>query len=68
MLSTDDRIGYIIPKLDDYRPRACDTSGFSIAKTAKLFTNGETGLHEVKELSLPEYKFTLTHADIVGAA
>jgi hypothetical protein len=34
----------------------------------KLFTYGETGLHEVKELGLPEYDTTLTHANIFGVA
>lgn len=34
----------------------------------KLFTYGETGLHEVKVLRLPEYDITLTQANIFGAA
>ena len=34
----------------------------------KLFTYGETGLHEVKELGLPEYDIMLTYADIFRVA
>ncbi len=68
ILSPDDRIGYIVPKLEEYRQWGVRHIWLADPEDRKLFTYGETGLHEVKELSLPEYKITLTHADIFGAA
>jgi hypothetical protein len=33
----------------------------------KLFTYNDTGVHEVKELALPDDEITLTHANLFGA-
>ena len=68
ILSPDDRIGYIVPKLEDYRQWGVRNIWIADPEDRKLFTYGETGLHEVKELGLPEYDIMLTYADIFGAA
>jgi Uma2 family endonuclease len=66
ILSPDDRIGYIVPKLEEYRRWGVKHIWTADPEDRKLFTYGETGLHEVIELSLPEYGVTLTAADIFG--
>jgi Uma2 family endonuclease len=68
ILSPDDRIGYIVPKLEEYRQWGVRHIWIADPDDRKLFTYGDTGLHEVKELCLPEYEITLTHAIIFGAA
>src|SRR5438132_11484624 len=52
ILSPDDRIGYIVPKLDEYRQWGVRHIWLADPEDRKLFTYGETGLHEVIELSL----------------
>lgn len=68
ILSPDDRIGYVIPKLEEYRLWGVQYIWIADPEDRKLFTYGETGLHEVKELRLPEYDITLSHVNIFGAA
>jgi Uma2 family endonuclease len=68
ILSPDDRIGYIVPKLEEYRQWGVRNIWIADPEDRKLFTYGETGLHEVKELGLPEYDIMLTYDDIFGAA
>jgi Uma2 family endonuclease len=68
ILSPDDRIGYVIPKLEEYRQWGVDHIWIVDPDNRKLFTYGESGLHEVIELRLPEYEISLTLADIFGAA
>ena len=68
ILSPDDRIGYIVPKLEEYRQWGVRHIWLADPEDRKLFTYGETGLHEVTELRLPEYEIALTRADIFGAA
>ena len=67
ILSPDDRIGYVIPKLEEYRRWGVKHVWAVDPDDRKLFTYGETGLHEVTELRLPVYEIALTHADIFGA-
>ena len=68
ILSPDDRIGYIVPKLEEYRHWGLRYIWLADPEDRKLFTYGDNGLHEVKELGLLEYQITLTRADIFGAA
>jgi Uma2 family endonuclease len=68
ILSPDDRIGYIVPKLDEYRHWGVRHIWLIDPEDRKLFTYGETGLHETTELRLPNYDIVLTHAEIFGAA
>ena len=67
ILSPDDRIGYVIPKLEEYRAWGVKHVWAVDPDDGKLFTYGETGLHEVTELRLPAHEIVLTHADIFGA-
>jgi Uma2 family endonuclease len=68
ILSPDDLIGYIAPKLEEYRQWGVRHIWLADPEDRKLFTYGDTGLHEVKVLVLPDYDITLTHAAIFGAA
>jgi Uma2 family endonuclease len=68
VLSPDDRVGYIIPKLDEYRRWGVKHVWAVDPDDRKLFTYGENGLHEVTDLRLPEYGIALTLGDIFGAA
>ena len=67
ILSPDDRIGYIVPKLDEYRRWGVRHIWLADPDNRKLFTYGDTGLHEVTELTLPEHKIVLGQADVFGA-
>ncbi len=64
IFSPDDRIGYIIPKLEEYRHWGVKHVWAIDPENHKLFTYGESGLHEVTELRLPSYEIVLTKADI----
>jgi Uma2 family endonuclease len=66
ILSPDDRIGYIVPKLEEYRRWGVKHIWAADPEDRKFFTYGEAGLHEVVELSLPEYGITLTAAEVFG--
>lgn len=68
ILSPDDRIGYVIPKLEEYRRWGVRNIWLVDPDDRKLLTYGETGLHEVTELRLPDYEIVLTLADIFGVA
>jgi Uma2 family endonuclease len=68
ILSPDDRVGYVIPKLEEYRRWGVKNIWAVDPEDRKLFTYGEAGLHEVAEFWLPRYEITLTHTDIFGAA
>jgi Uma2 family endonuclease len=67
ILSPDDRIGYVIPKLEEYRRWGVKHIWSVDPEDRKLFTYGETGLHEVGELRLPEFEIAITLAEIFGA-
>ena len=66
ILSPDDRIGYIVPKLDEYKAWGVANIWLADPEDRKFFTYGHNGLHEVSELTLPEYGITLTKTDIFG--
>jgi Uma2 family endonuclease len=51
IFSPDDRIGYIIPKLEEYRRSGVKHVWAIDPEDRKLFTYRETGLHEVTELA-----------------
>ena len=67
ILSPDDRVGYVIPKLEEYRQWGVRHIWLADPDNRKLFTYGDAGLHEVTELSLPEHAIVLTLADVFGA-
>ncbi len=67
VLSPDDRFGYIIPKLEDFRRWGVRHTWIADPEDRKLFVYGEAGLHEVRGLRLDEHNFALTIADIFGA-
>jgi len=67
VLSPDDRIGYIVPKLDEYRQWGVKHIWIADPEDRKFLTYGTDGLHEVNELALPEYGITLRKQDIFGA-
>jgi Uma2 family endonuclease len=67
ILSPDDRVGYVIPKLEEYRQWGVRHIWLADPDSRKLFTYGDAGLHEVTELSLPEHGIVLTLADVFGA-
>ena len=68
ILSPDDRIGYIIPKLEEYRAWGVPHIWVADPEDRKCFTYGEPGLHEVTEFRLPQYEIVLTLTDIFGEA
>jgi Uma2 family endonuclease len=66
VLSPDDRIGYIVPKLDELRTWGVANIWVADPEDRKLFTYGPTGLHEVAILTLPEYRIAFTPEQIFG--
>lgn len=62
VLSPDDRIGYLIPKFEEYRKWGVKHIWIADPEDRKLFTYSESGLHEVSTLDLPKYGVTLTHS------
>lgn len=66
ILSPDDRVGYIIPKLEEYRQWGVRHIWVADPEDRKFFTYGDAGLHEVTELALSEHAIVLTLADIFG--
>ena len=68
VLSPDDRAGYLLPKLEEYWRWGVKYIWIADPEERKFFTHGETGLHEVSELSLPDYGITLTKEAIFDAA
>ena len=66
ILSPDDRVGYVIPKLEEYRQWGVRHIWLADPDSRKLFTYGDAGLHEVTELSLPQHGIVLTLADVFG--
>jgi Uma2 family endonuclease len=66
ILSPDDRVGYILPKLEEYRQRGVRHIWVADPEDRKVFTYGDAGLHEVTELALPGHAIVLTLTDIFG--
>jgi len=67
ILSPDDRIGYIIPKLEEYRAWGVKHIWIADPEDRKFFTYSEDGLHEASELTLAGFGITITKAEIFGA-
>jgi Uma2 family endonuclease len=67
VLSPDDRVGYIVPKLEELRQWGVPNIWVADPEDRKLFTYGPTGLHEVASLTLlPKYSITFTREQIFG--
>ncbi|MBM3754310.1 MAG: Uma2 family endonuclease [Acidobacteria bacterium] len=60
VLSPDDRIGYVVPKLEEYRQWGVAHIWAADPDDRKLFVYGANGLHEVEQLELPQYSIVLT--------
>ncbi len=60
VLSPDDRIGYIIPKIVEYWRWGVANIWLAYPDARKLFVYGANGLHEVEQLELPQYSIVLT--------
>ncbi len=68
ILSPDDRIGYVVPKLEEYRSWGVRHIWIADPEDRKLFAYGAAGLHEVNELELPEYGIVLTKTELFAPA
>jgi Uma2 family endonuclease len=68
ILSPDDRIGYVIPKFEEYRAWGVRHIWAVDPEDRKLFLSGDDGLHEVPELRLPEFRITLSKKEIFEKA
>jgi Uma2 family endonuclease len=68
ILSPDDRVGYILPKLEEYRRWGVKHIWVADPDDRKFFTYGDAGWQEVADLNLPEYGIVLTKAEIFEAA
>jgi Uma2 family endonuclease len=66
ILSPDDRLSSVLPKLEEYREWGVRNIWVIDPEGRKLFTYDMTGIHEVVDLSLPKYGITLTAAQVFG--
>jgi Uma2 family endonuclease len=64
VLSPDDRIGYVVPKLDEYRRWGVAHIWVADPEDRKLLVYGDDGLHEVEQLELRELGIVLTKSEI----
>lgn len=64
VLSPDDRIGYVVPKLDEYRRWGVMNIWLADPEDRKLLVYRGDGLHEAEHLELPELGIVLSKADI----
>ncbi len=64
VLSPDDRIGYVVPKLDEYRQWGVAYIWLADPEDRKLLVYRHDGLHEVEQLELPEFGIVLAKNDI----
>jgi Uma2 family endonuclease len=64
VLSPDDRIGYILPKLDEYRAWGVANIWVADPEDRKFLVYNANGLHEVEQLELPQYGIVLTKDQI----
>ncbi len=67
VLSPDDRVGYIVPKLEENLRWGVTHIWLADPEDRKLFTYEESGLHEVVELSIKTQGIRLTIEDVFGA-
>ena len=68
VLSPDDRATYLLPKLEEYSRWGVKHIWIVDPMARALHTYDATGLHEVKELRVPERGIALTAAEIFDAA
>ena len=68
ILSPDDRVGYVLPKLEEYRQWGVPHIWIADPEDRKFFTYGDGGLREVAELTLREYGITLTKEETFETA
>lgn len=66
--SPEDRFCFLVQKLEEYRRWGVKHIWVADPEDRKLFTYGDTGLHEVTELNLPDYGIVVTKAEIFEAA
>jgi Uma2 family endonuclease len=66
VLSPDDRIGYLIPKLDEYQRWGVANIWLADPEDRKLLVYRADGLHEVDQLELPALGIVLSKRDIFG--
>ena len=64
VLSPDDRIGYVVPKLDEYQRWGVQHIWLADPEDRKLLVYGCDGLHEVEQLELPDFGVVLSKNDI----
>ena len=64
VLSPDDRIGYVVPKLDEYRQWGVAHIWLADPEDRKLLVYRLDGLHETERLELPEFGIVLSKSDI----
>jgi Uma2 family endonuclease len=64
VLSPDDRIGYVVPKLNEYRRWGVAHIWVADPEDRKLLVYRADGLHEVEQLELPEYGIVLSKNEI----
>ncbi len=67
ILSPDDRIGYVIPKLEEYLKWGVKHIWAADPEDRKLFTYGHEGLHETTQLALPEYGLVIEGSTLFAA-
>jgi Uma2 family endonuclease len=67
ILSPDDRMGYLVPKLQEYQAWGVTHIWVVDPEDRKLFTYGETGLREVDGFRLPEHGILITPIDLFRA-
>jgi Uma2 family endonuclease len=65
VVSPDDRMGYLLPKLQEYQKWRAN-SWIADPGTRKLFTYDPKGLREVETLELPQYGIRFTATDGFG--
>lgn len=66
VLSPDDRVGYVVPKLDEYWRWGVAHIWLADPEDRKLLVYRGDGLHEVEQLELPELGILLSKDDIFG--
>ncbi len=68
VLSPDDRISYILPKIDECRTWGVKHIWIADPEDRKLFTYNHAGLHEVTEFAVKEHGIVLAADQIFEAA
>ena len=64
VLSPDERIGYVVPKLDEYRRWGVQNIWIADPEDRKLLVYDEAGLHEVEQLEVRHLAIVLTKDEV----